>query len=123
MRYLKEKIVENCKLYYQPEERNRITDDRALPLPNNATYGVRTGSKRTTGTTISMRAQIPLKHNEWRLIRDVFLTKLEKRRQFNEQCRRDLYRWFRENEPFINDLAKDIAAAGRINFKVFRKKR
>lgn len=123
MRYLKEMIVENCKLYYQSEERNRISDDRALPLPNNATYGVRTGSKKTTGATISMRSEIPLKHNEWRLIRDVFLTKLEKRRQFNEQCRRDLYRWFRENEPFINDLAKDIAAAGRINFKVFRKKR
>jgi|GEM_PF-2266942 len=123
MRHLKEKIVENCKLYYQSEERNRISDDRALPLPNNATYGVRTGSKKTTGATISMRSEIPLKHNEWRLIRDVFLTKLEKRRQFNEQCRRDLYRWFRENEPFINDLAKDIAAAGRINFKVFRKKR
>ncbi len=123
MKQLKEMIVENCKLYYQSEERNRIPDDRALPLPNNATYGVRTGSKRTTGTTISMRAEIPLKHNEWRLIRDVFLTKLEKRRQFNEQCRRDLYRWFRENEPFINDLAEDIAAASRINFKVFRKKR
>lgn len=123
MRHLKEKIVENCKLYYQSEERNRISDDRALPLPYNATYGVRNGSKKTTGATISMRSEIPLKHNEWRLIRDVFLTKLEKRRQFNEQCRRDLYRWFRENEPFINDLAKDIAAASRINFKVFRKKR
>lgn len=123
MRHLKEKVVENCKLYYQSEERNRISDDRALPLPNNATYGVRTGSKKTTGATISMRSEIPLNHNEWRLIRDVFLTKLEKRRQFNEQCRWDLYRWFRENEPFINDLAKDIAAAGRINFKVFRKKR
>lgn len=123
MRYLKEMIVENCKLYYQSEKRNRIPDDRALPLPNNATYGVSAGSKGTTGATISMRPEIPLKHNEWRLIRDVFLTKLEKRRQFNEQCRRDLYRWFRENEPFINDLAKDIAAAGRINFKVFRKKR
>lgn len=123
MRYLKEMIVKNCKLYYQSEERNRIPDDRALPLPNNATYGVSAGSKGTTGATISMRPEIPLKHNEWRLIRDVFLTKLEKRRQFNEQCRRDPYRWFRENEPFINDLAKDIAAAGRINFKVFRKKR
>lgn len=121
MRYLKEKIVENCKLYYQSEERNRIPEDRALPLSNNATYGVRTGSKRTTGTTISMRAEIPLKHNEWRLIRDVFLTKLEKRRQFNEQCRRDLYRWFRENEPFVNDLAKDIAAASRTKFKIFRR--
>lgn len=123
MRNLKEMIVENCKLYYQLEERNRIPNDRALPLPNNATYGVRTGSKKTTGATISMRSEIPLKFNEWRLIRDVFLTKLEKRRQFSEQCRRDLHRWFRENEPFINDLAKDIAAASRINFKVFRKKR
>lgn len=123
MRNLKEMIVENCKLYYQLEERNRIPNDRALPLPNNATYGVRTGSKRTTGATISMRSEIPLKFNEWRLIRDVFLTKLEKRSQFNEQCRRDLYRWFRENEPFINELAKDIAATSRINFKVFRKKR
>lgn len=121
MRHLKEKIVENCKLYYQSEEGNRISDDRALPLPNNATYGVRTGSKKTTGATISMRSEIPLKFNEWRLIRDVFLTKLEKRRQFSEQCRRDLYRWFRENEPFINDLAEDIAAAGRINFKVFKR--
>ena len=123
MRYLKEMIVKNCKLYYQSEKRNRIPDYRALPLPNNATYGVRTGSKKTTGATISMRSEIPLKFNEWRLIRDIFLTKLEKRCQFNEQCRRDLYRWFRENEPFINDLAKDIAAASRINFKVFRKKR
>lgn len=114
-------IVENCKLYYQSEEKNRIPDDRALPLPNNATYGVRTGSKKTTGATISMRSEIPLKLNEWRLIRDVFLTKLEKRRQFNEQCCRDLHRWFRENEPFINDLAKDIAAAGRTKFKIFRR--
>lgn len=77
MRCLKEMIVENCKLYYQSEERNRIPEDRALPLSNNATYGVSTGSKRTTGATISMRAEIPLKYNEWRLIRDVFLTKLE----------------------------------------------
>lgn len=121
MRNLKEMIVENCKLYYQSEKRNRIPYDRALPLPNNATYGVRTGSKKTTGATISMRSEIPLKFNEWRLIRDVFLTKLEKRRQFNEQCRRDLHRWFRENEPFINDLAEDIAAAGRTNFKVFKR--
>ena len=68
-----------------------------------------------------MRSEIPLKFNEWRLIRDVFLTKLEKRRQFNEQCRRDLYRWFRENEPFVNDLAKDIAAASRTKFKIFRR--
>lgn len=112
-------IVENCKLYYQSEERNRIPDDRALPLPNNATYGVRTGSKKTTGATISMQAEIL--SNEWRLIRDVFLTELEKRRQFNKQCRRDLHRWFRENEPFINDLAKDIAAAGRTKFKIFRR--
>lgn len=114
-------IVENCKLYYQSEEKNRIPGDRALPLPNNATYGVSAGSKRTTGATISMRSEIPLKFNEWRLIRDVFLTKLEKRSQFNEQCRRDLHRWFRENEPFINDLAKDIAAAGRTKFKIFRR--
>lgn len=121
MRQVKEMIVENCKLYYQSEERNRISVDRALPLLNNATYGVRTGSKKTTGATISMRSEIPLKLNEWRLIRDVFLTKLEKRRQFNEQCCRDLHRWFRENEPFINDLAKDIAAAGRSDFRVFRR--
>ena len=114
-------IVENCKLYYQSEEKNRIPGDRALPLPNNATYGVSAGSKRTTGATISMQSEIPLKFNEWRLIRDIFLTKLEKRSQFNEQCRRDLYRWFRENEPFINDLAKDIAAAGRTKFKIFRR--
>ena len=114
-------IVENCKLYYLSEKRNRIPGDRALPLPNNATYGVSAGSKRTTGATISMRSEIPLKFNEWRLIRDVFLTKLEKRSQFNEQCRRDLYRWFRENEPFINDLAKDIAAASRTKFKIFRR--
>lgn len=121
MRCLKEMIVENCKLYYQSEERNRIPEDRALPLSNNATYGVSTGSKRTTGATISMRAEIPLKYNEWRLIRDVFLTKLEKRRQFNEQCRRDLYRWFRENEPYINDLARDIVAASRTIFKIFKR--
>lgn len=121
MRYLKEMIVENCKLYYQSEKRNPIPDDRVLPLSGTATYGVSTGSKRTTGATISMRSEIPLKHNEWRLIRDVFLTKLEKRRQFNEQCRRDLYRWFRENEPFINDLAEDIAAANRTKFQIFRR--
>lgn len=123
MRYLKEMIVENCKLYYQSEERNRIPYDRALPLPNNATYRVRTGSKKTTSATISIRSEIPLKYNEWRLIRDVFLTKLEKRRQFNEQCRRDLHRWFRENEPFINDLAKDIAAAGRSDFRILAKEK
>lgn len=121
MRQVKEMIVENCKLYYQSEERNRISVDRALSLPNNATYEIKSGSKKTTGATISMRSEIPLKLNEWRLIRDVFLTKLEKRRQFNEQCCRDLHRWFRENEPFINDLAKDIAATGRSDFRVFRR--
>lgn len=121
MRHTKEMIVENCKLYYRSEERNRIPADRVLPLSDTATYGVSVGRKRTTGATISMRSEIPLKFNEWRLIRDVFLTKLEKRRQFNEQCRRDLYRWFRENEPFVNDLAKDIAAASRTKFKIFRR--
>lgn len=119
MRQTKKMIVENCKLYYRSEERNRIPADRVLPLSDTATYGVSAGRKRTTGATISMQAEIL--SNEWRLIRDVFLTKLEKRRQFNKQCRRDLYRWFRENEPFINDLAKDIAAAGRTNFKVFKR--
>ncbi len=93
MRQVKEMIVENCKLYYQSEEKNRISVDRALSLLNNATYGVRTGSKKTTGATISMWSEIPLKFNEWRLIRDIFLTKLEKRRQFNEQCCRDPYHY------------------------------
>lgn len=117
MRQTKEMIVENCKLYYRSEEKNRIPADRVLPLSDTATYGVSDGRKRTTGATISMQAEIL--SNEWRLIRDVFLTKLEKRRQFNEQCRRDLHGWFRENEPFINDLAKDIAAAGRSDFRIF----
>lgn len=112
-------IVENCKLYFQSEKGSQISADHVLPLSDNASYEVGTGSKITTGATISM--QVEISFNEWRLIRDVILTKLEKRRQFNEQCRRDLYRWFRENEPFINDLAKDIAAAGRTKFKIFRR--
>lgn len=119
MRCLKEMIVENCKLYYQSEERNRIPADRVLPLSDTATYGVSAGRKRTTGATISMQAEVL--SNEWRLIRDVFLTKLEKRRQFNEHCRRDLHIWFRENEPYINDLARDIVAASRTNFKIFKR--
>lgn len=119
MRYLKEMIVESRKFYYQSEERNRIPADRVRPLSDTATYGVSTGSKRTTGATISMQAEIL--SNEWHLIRDVFLTKLEKRRQFYEQCHQDLHRWFRENEPFVNDLAKDIAAASRTKFKIFRR--
>lgn len=114
-------ITENCKLYFQTEKGKLIPANYVQSLSDSATYGVRTGSKRTTGATISMRSEIPLKYNEWRLIRDIFLTKLEKRRQFSEQCRRDLYRWFRENEPFIDDLTKDIAAAGRTKFKIFRR--
>ena len=53
------------------------------------------------------------------ILKDLFTNK--EKEKFNEQCRRDLYRWFRENEPFINDLAKDIAAAGRTKFKIFRR--
>lgn len=44
MRQTKEMIVENCKLYYRSEERNRIPADRVLHLSDTATYGVSIGS-------------------------------------------------------------------------------
>ena len=112
-------IVENCKLYYQSQERNQISADRVQHLPDTATFRVDANRSLDTSVTFSIQAEILL--NEWYFIQDFFLTTLEVEHQFHEQCRRDLHRWFRENEPFINDLAEDIATASRTNFRIFRR--
>ena len=111
-------ITDNCKFYYQSEKGELIPVDYVQSLSSSATYGVDANSSLDTSVTLSIQAEFSL--NEWCFIQGIFLTKLEKQRQFNEQCRRDLHRWFRENEPFINDLADDISAANRTKFKIFK---
>ncbi len=112
-------ITENCKLYFQTEKGELISANYIQPLSESATYGVDADRSLDTSGTFSIQVEVSL--NEWRFVQDILLAKLEKQRKFNEQCRRDLHRWFRENEPFINDLAEDMATANRTNSKIFRR--
>lgn len=110
-------IADNCKLYFQTEEDELIPADRVQTLSDTATSAVDAEHSFSTDYTIEMECEVST--TDPYALEELFATEAERR--FNEQCRRDLHRWFRENEPFINDLAKDIAAACRSDFRVFRR--
>ncbi len=112
-------ITDNCKFYWQSEKGELISADRVRSLPDATTSVVDAEYSFSTDLTIEMACEVST--TNLYVLEELFANEAERR--FNEQCRRDLHRWFRENEPFINDLAEDIATASRTNFKVFRKKR
>ena len=107
-------ITDNCKFGFCSEDEICANSTPAKRIPSFTDIA---------DTDLTIGAQCELLKNEWYFIRNFLITaleaNLEAERQFNEQCRRDLHRWFRVNEPFINDLAEDIAAAYRTNFKIF----
>lgn len=111
-------ITDNCKIYFCSESEYfaSLTPVKCIPLfPEIVSKGA---DKLHSIDTIDADVTFEVPSIKC-ILKELFASK-EKQR-FNEQCRRDLYRWFRENEPFINDLAKDIAAAGRTKFKIFRR--
>ncbi len=110
-------ITDNCKLYFQTEEDELIPADHVQTLSDTAISAVDAEHSFSTDYTIEMECEVST--TDPYALEELFATEAERR--FNEQCRRDLHRWFRENEPFINDLAKDIAAACRSDFRVFRR--
>lgn len=112
-------ITENCKLYFQTEKGELIPADRVRSFPDATTSVVDAECSFPADFTIETECEVST--TDPYALEELFAT--EKQRQFNEQCRRDLHRWFRENEPYINDLAEDIAAANRTNFKVFNDRR
>lgn len=118
MRQVKKMITENCKLYFQTEKGELIPADRVRSFPDATTSVVDAECSFPTDLTIETGCEVSTTIDPYAL-EELFATEAERR--FNEQCRRDLHRWFRENEPFINDLAKDIAAACRSDFRVFRR--
>ena len=109
-------ITDNCKFGFCSEDEICAKSTLAKRIPSFTDI---------VDTDLTIGAQCELLKNEWYFIRDFLITalkaNLETERQFNEQCRKDLHRWFRENEPYINDLARDIVAASRTNFKVFKR--
>lgn len=113
-------ITENCKLYFQTEKGKLIPADCVRPFPDATTSVVDAECSFPADLTIEMECEVNTTINPY-VAEELFAT--EKQRRFNEQCRRDLHRWFRENEPYINDLAEDIAAANRTNFKIFNYRR
>lgn len=98
--------IDNCRIYFQTEEDELFPIDRVQPLSN-----ISTSSIDLEGEFSSTVARYAFEES--------FAT--EKERRFNAQCRKDLHRWFRENEPFINDLADDIVAASRKRANVSRR--
>ena len=111
-------ITDNCKIYFCSESEyfERLMPVKCISLfPKtvsngaNEFYSIDTIDAAITFKVPSIKC----------ILKELFASK-EKQR-FNEQCRRDLHRWFRENEPHINDLARDIATASRTNFKIFRR--
>lgn len=110
-------ITDNCKFYWQSEKGELIPVDRVRSFPDATTSVFDAECSFPTDLTIEMECEVST--TDPYALKELFASK-EKQR-FNEQCRKDLHRWFRENEPYINDLAEDIAAAGRINFKVFKR--
>lgn len=101
-------ITDNCKIYFCSESEYfaSLTPVKCIPLFPE------------TVDTIDADVTFEVPSIEC-ILKDLFTNK--EKGKFNELCRRDLHRWFRENEPFINDLAKDIAAASRTKFKIFRR--
>ena len=120
MRQVKKMITENCKLYFQTEKGELIPADRVRSFPDATTSVVDAECSFPTDLTIEMECKASATTDPYAL-EELFATEAERR--FNKQCRRDLHRWFRENEPFINDLADDISAANRNNFKIFKNRR
>lgn len=112
-------ITDNCKFYWQSEKGELIPVDRVQPLSDTATSAVDAECSFPTDFTIEMECEVST--TDPYALKELFATEAERR--FNEQCRRDLHRWFRENEPFINDLADDISAANRAKFKIFKNRR
>lgn len=110
-------ITDNCKIYFCSESEYfaSLTPVKCIPLfPETVSNGAdELHSIDTIDADVTF--EVPLIEC---ILKDLFTNK--EKGKFNEQCRRNLYRWFRENEPFINDLAKDIAAASRTKFKIFR---
>lgn len=109
-------ITNNCKFGFCSEDENCAKSTHAKRIPSFADI---------VDTDLTIGAQCELLRKEWYFIRDFLIialeANLEAERRFNEQCRRDLHGWFRENEPYINDLARDIVAASRTNFKIFKR--
>lgn len=110
--------IDNCKIYFQPEEGELIPVDRVQPLSNISTSSIDTERSYPSDFTIELEGEFSSTVARY-AFEELFAT--EKERRFNAQCRKDLHRWFRENEPFINDLADDIVAASRKRFNVSRR--
>lgn len=111
-------ITDNCKIYFCSESEYfaSLTPVKCIPLfPETVSNGA---DELHSIDTIDADVTFEVPSIEC-ILKDLFTNK--EKGKFNEQCRRDLYRWFRENEPFINDLAKDIATASRTKFKIFRR--
>ena len=111
-------ITDNCEIYFCSESEyfERLVPVKCIPLfPKTVSNGA---NEFCSIDTIDAAVTFKVPSIKC-ILKELFASK-EKHR-FNEQCRRDLYRWFRENEPFVNDLAKDIAAASRTKFKIFRR--
>ena len=111
-------ITDNCKIYFCSESEyfEGLTPVKCIPLfLKTVSNGV--NEFRSIDTIdAAVTFEVPSIKS---ILKDLFASK-EKQR-FNEQCRRNLHRWFRENEPYINDLARDIVAASRTNFKIFKR--
>lgn len=112
-------ITDNCKFYWQSEKGELIPVHRVRSFPDATTSVVDAECSFPTDLTIEMECEVST--TDPYALEELFATEAERR--FNEQCRRDLHRWFRENEPFINDLAEDIAAAGRSDFRILAKEK
>lgn len=110
-------ITDNCKFYGQSEKDGPNSVERVRPLSEFATSAVDADCSFYVDFTIEPECEAITADRY--VYEELFATEAE--RQFNEQCRKDLHRWFRENEPYINDLARDIVAASRTNFKVFKR--
>lgn len=111
-------ITDNCKIYFCSESEyfERLMPVKCISLfPKTVSNGA--NEFRSIDT---IDAAVTFKVPSIKcILKDLFASK-EKQR-FNELCHQDLHRWFRENEPYINDLARDIATASRTNFKIFKR--
>lgn len=112
-------ITDNCKVYFCSESEYfvSLTPVKCIPLFLKTVSNGADEFRSIDTIYAAVTFEVPSINC---ILKDLFASK-EKQR-FNEQCRRDLHRWFRENEPYINDLARDITVACRTNFKIFKKK-
>lgn len=110
--------INNCKIYFQTEEGELFPIDRVQPLSNISTSSIDTERSYPSDFTIELEGEFSSTVARY-AFEESFAT--EKERRFNAQCRKDLHRWFQENEPFINDLADDIVAASRKRANILRR--